>query len=155
MAKLLFGDRIGRQGSLKLGCAAVIFHAGRQRILLTQRADNGQWCLPGGGLEAGESAAEACQREILEETGLIARVTRLIGVYSDPDMLLTYADGNRYHLIALSFEAEVIGGTLGLSDETTAAGYFTPAEIAEMDVMAHHRQRIADALEQRPAAFVR
>jgi ADP-ribose pyrophosphatase YjhB (NUDIX family) len=97
-------------------------------------------------MEAGESAAEACIREVEEETGLQVRIRRLLGVYSSPHMLLTYADGNQYQIVALSFEAEIEGGTLTLSDETTDAGYFTPVEIEEMDVMEHHRQRIADAL---------
>jgi ADP-ribose pyrophosphatase YjhB (NUDIX family) len=44
-----------------LGCSAAIFDE-RGRILLTRRADNGQWCLPGGRMESGESAAEACER---------------------------------------------------------------------------------------------
>lgn len=106
-------------------------------------------------MEPGESAAEACAREVWEETGLRVRVGKLIGVYSSPHRLLEYADGNRYQIVGLCFEAAPIGGTLSLSDETTEAGYFTPDEIAAMDVMEPHPQRIADALEARPAAFVR
>ena len=146
MAKILYGQRIAKRGKLSIGCSAIIFDDTRQKILLTRRSDNGRWCLPGGHMEAGESAAEACIREVEEETGLQVRIHRLLGVYSSPHMLLTYADGNQYQIVALSFEAEIEDGTLTLSDETTDAGYFTPAEIEEMDVMEHHRQRIADAL---------
>jgi hypothetical protein len=42
-----------------------------------------------------------------------------------------------------------------LSNETTEYGYFTPDEIERMDLMEHHRQRIADALAEQVAAFVR
>src|SRR5688500_20363289 len=53
MTKVLYGERISRQGKLRLGCSAAIFdEAGR--IFLTRRADNGQWCLPGGGMERSE-----------------------------------------------------------------------------------------------------
>jgi hypothetical protein len=57
--------------------------------------------------------------------------------------------------VALNFETQVIGGKLGLSNETTEYGYFTPDEIKSMDLMEHHRERIADALAGQAAAFVR
>jgi 8-oxo-dGTP pyrophosphatase MutT (NUDIX family) len=155
MAKLIFEERIGRQGAIRLGCSAVIFSPEGDRILLTRRSDNGQWCLPGGGMDPGESAAETCAREVFEETGLLVDVGRLIGVYSDPHMLVEYADGNRFHLVALSFEATVTGGSLIISDETTDAGYYTVDEIVDMDLLPHHHERIADALAGRDAAFVR
>jgi ADP-ribose pyrophosphatase YjhB (NUDIX family) len=155
MAKLLHGERIGKLGAILLGCSAVIFDATQQRVLLTRRTDNGRWCLPGGQMEPGESAAEACAREVWEETGLRIRVKRLIGVYSNPHRLIEYADGNRYHVVAMHFEAEPVGGVLSISDETTDCGYFSPAEIEGMDVMEHHRERIEDALAAQAAAFVR
>ncbi len=99
--------------------------------------------------------AEACAREVWEETGLRVHVGRLIGVYSSPDFLLEYADGRRHQIVALNFEVQVIGGELGLSNETTEYGYFTPDEIERMDLMEHHRQRIEDALANQVAAFVR
>src|SRR5687767_6821069 len=110
MVKYLYGDRIGAQGRLFIGCSATLFDETGQRVLLTRRTDNGRWCLPGGALEPGESVSEACAREVLEETGLRVSVVRLIGVYSDPHRLLEYADGNRYHLVALSFEVALEGG---------------------------------------------
>ncbi len=155
MVRLVEGERVGKLGRLSVGCAAVVFDPTRQKVLLTRRRDNGRWCLPGGHMEPGESAAEACARELWEETGLRARIGKLIGVYSSPHRLLEYADGNRYHIVGLCFEAEPIDGTLGLSDETTEFGYFTPAEIERLDVMDHHRERIADAFAEEASAFVR
>jgi 8-oxo-dGTP pyrophosphatase MutT (NUDIX family) len=111
--------------------------------------------LPGGHAEPGESVAEACAREVWEETGLRVNIGRLIGVYSSPDFLLEYADGRRHQIVALNFEVKVIGGELGLSNETSEYGYFAPDEIERMDLMEHHRQRIADALAEQVAAFVR
>jgi 8-oxo-dGTP pyrophosphatase MutT (NUDIX family) len=155
MVRVLAGDRVGRLGKLSVGCTAVVFDPTRQKVLLTQRGDNGRWCLPGGHMEPGESATEACARELWEETGLRAQVGKLIGVYSSPHWLLEYADGARCQMVGLCFEAEPIGGALGLSDETTAYGYFTAAEIASMDVMDHHRERIADAFVGAVRPFVR
>ena len=153
--RIITGQRIGRSAALVAGAAAIIWDEARQRILLTRRSDNGRWCLPGGRMESGESAAEACAREVLEETGLRVRVTRLIGIYTSPDMVLEYADGNRFQIVAMSFEAEVVGGELTLSSETTEFGYFTPQQIKSMDLVEHHVQRIDDAVANQAAAFVR
>jgi len=72
MTQILYGDRIAAQGKIRLGCSAAIFDS-QSRVLLTKRQDNGQWCLPSGGMEPGESVAEGCEREVLEETGLSVR----------------------------------------------------------------------------------
>ncbi len=154
MTQVLYGPRLGRQGKLRLGCSAAIFDEQR-RILLTRRADNGQWCLPGGGLESGESAAEACEREVLEETGLRVRVKRLVGVYSHPDQLVVYPDGNKAFIVALHFEAEVTGGELGLSNETTDFGYFTWDEVKGMELLGRHKERVLDTLENYPEALIK
>ncbi len=150
---ILRGERIGKEGVLRVGSSAVIFDQAHRKILLTRRADNDQWCLPGGGMEPGESGTENCIREVFEETGLRVRIVRLIGVYSDPNYLIEYPDGNRIQVVALTFEAEPVGGTLGLSDETTEAGYFTLEEIERMDLLGPHVQRVRDAFVGREAAF--
>src|SRR5512134_2538029 len=154
MTQVLYGPRLGKEGKLRLGCSAAIFDEGR-RILLTRRADNGQWCLPGGGVESGESVAEACEREVFEETGLRVRVKRLVGVYSHPDQLVIYRDGNKAFIVALHFEAEILGGELGLSNETTDFGYFTVEELQGMEMLGRHKERILDTLENHPGALIK
>jgi len=154
MTQVLYGPRLGKEGKIRLGCSAAIFNE-HGRILLTRRADNGQWCLPGGRMESGESAAEACEREVFEETGLQARVKRLVGVYSHPDQLVVYADGNKAHVVALHFEAEITGGELGLSNETTDYGYFTLEEIERLEMLGRHKERILDTFENRPDALIK
>jgi 8-oxo-dGTP pyrophosphatase MutT (NUDIX family) len=154
MTQVLYGEGLGKQGKLRLGCSATIFDD-HGRILLTRRADNGQWCLPGGAMEAGESAAEACEREVFEETGLHVRVKRLVGVYSHPDQLVIYPDGNKAFVVALHFEAEVIGGQLGLSNETTDSGYFPWGEIQAMELFGRHKERVFDTLENYPQALIK
>ena len=152
MTQILYGERLGREGRIRVGCSAAIFDEGG-RILLTRRADNGQWCLPSGGMEAGESPSEAAVRETFEETGLHVRVTRLVGVYSDPNQLVMYVDGNKVQIVAIHFEAEIIGGTLGLSEETVEVGWFSPEQIKDMDMLGHHKQRVLDTLAGKSALF--
>ena len=155
MVKLIRGEGKAKQAVLRTGATAVIFADGRNKILATRRSDNGRWCLPGGGMEPGESAGETCVREVLEETGLEVRVTKLFSVSTDPYWLEVHADGNLVQAIVFNFEAVVTGGELRLSDETTKCGYFTVDEIDNIDFMEHHRQRIQDAMENRAAAFIR
>ena len=88
-------------------------------------------------MDAGESASEACAREVREETGLDVRVTRIAGVYTSPHQIIEYPDGNRIQPIAFSFEAEVVDGELILSEETTDYGYFTLHEMDGLDLMEH------------------
>ena len=146
MTQVLFGPRLGKEGVLRVGCSAMIFDEKHEKVLLTQRTDNGRWCLPGGGMESGESAAEACEREVWEETGLKVRVARLIGVYSNPDQLVIYPDGNKAFFVVMSFEVKIISGELGLSDETTAFGYFSLKEMESLPMHGEHKGRVEDAL---------
>jgi ADP-ribose pyrophosphatase YjhB (NUDIX family) len=155
VAKIIYGERISKLGKITLGCSAAIFDSTRQKVLLTRRTDNGRWCLPGGRMDAGEDAAEACVREVLEETGLHVRIERLIGVYSNPHFIIEYADGERCHSVALHFEATSIAGTLSISEETTEYGYYSLNEIASMDVMEHHLKRIQDSFISQTSAFIR
>ena len=155
MTQVLYGNRLGRQGLLRIGCSAVIFDETRAKALLTRRTDNGLWCIPGGAMESGESAAEACEREVLEETGLGVRVKRLVGVYSNPDQLIIYPDGNKVYIVVLGFEAEIIHGELGLSNETTDAGFFSVKEMETMPMHGKHKQRVEDALMNEAEALIR
>lgn len=155
MTKLLTGERIGKLGQIRLGCSATIFDPTRQKVLLTQRSDNGQWCLPSGGVDPGESVTETCVREVWEETGLHVRVIRLIGVYSNPHRLVEYPDGNRKQIVALNFEVEVTGGELGLSDETSAYGFFSLEEMAGLEIMTNQVERIEDVFREQREAYIR
>lgn len=155
MTQVLYGERLGKNGELRIGCSATLFDEARQKVLLTRRLDNDLWCLPGGHMEAGESVEECCIREVLEETGLQVRVKRLTGVYSNPDQLVVYPDGNQAHFVVLNFELEIVGGELGLSDETSEAGYFSLAEIASMPMHDRHADRIEDALNGQAETYIR
>ena len=61
---------------------------------------------------------------LTKKTGLQVVIKRLIGVYTTPHELIVYQDGNKIQLVALCFEAAVVGGELRLSCETTGYGYF-------------------------------
>ena len=155
MTQVLRGERIGKNGRIRLGCSAIIFDESREKVLLTKRADNDLWCLPGGGVDPGESVEETIFREVQEETGLTVRVVRLVGVYSDPNSLVVYNKDTAVQIVALSFEAEVTDGKPGLSNETSDWGYYSLDEMNKLDMLLNHRQRVEDALTEKVSAFIR
>lgn len=134
--------------------SAVIFDR-RGRLLLQQRSDGGQWGLPGGSVEIGESVADAVVREVHEETGLTVRPRRIIGVYSDPALqVVRYPDGNVWHYVNVCFECTVRGGELTTCDETLALDYF-PVGRLPGTLLPNHRIRIRDARARRATAVIR
>ena len=155
MTKVIHRERIGKNGKIRLGCSAVIFDEKREKIFLTKRADNGLWCLPGGGVDPGECVEETIIREVQEETGLTVRVLRLVGVYSDPDWLVIYPNDNAVQIVALNFEVEITAGKPGLSNETSDWGYFSLEEIAKLEMLLNHEIRIKDAFRGQIAAFIK
>lgn len=140
---------------LRVAVAAIIAD-NEGRVLLQQRADNGYWGLPGGGVEPGESVTTAVHREVWEETGYTIEVVRLIGVYSDPAnyQVVRYPDGNVIHYVTCAFQCRLTGGQPTLCNETLALAWHYPDDLPEPFVPSH-RIRIRDARERREAAFVR
>jgi mutator protein MutT len=61
--------------------AVVVNEAGE--LLLQRRSDNGQWALPGGTMDLGETLAQTVVREVKEETGIEVEVTGVVGIYTD------------------------------------------------------------------------
>jgi ADP-ribose pyrophosphatase YjhB (NUDIX family) len=150
VAHVILGERAGKDGWLTPCTSAAVFDESRERILLIRQADNGKWAVPGGYMEPGESLTEACAREVREETGLRVDVGRLIAVYSDPNRLLVYPDGNRWQLVILHFEARRVGGNLTPSDESSEVAYLSQAETAGLEMSSFDRLRIDDAFAGRP-----
>ena len=87
-------------------------------ILLVRRGRTpyrGDWALPGGFVEIGETVEQAVLRELREETGLTGRVGRLLGVYSDPKR------DPRKHTVSVVFEIRGRGGPPHGGDDAAAA----------------------------------
>lgn len=114
----------------------VVIHEGK--VLLTKREDFEVWCLPSGGVEEGESVAQAAIRETLEETGLVVELTGLVGVYSRVGVIPD--------IHAVVFTGKVVGGEIKtLPGETLEVKFFAPDEIPQA-LSFGHGQRIHDAL---------
>jgi 8-oxo-dGTP pyrophosphatase MutT (NUDIX family) len=114
--------------------AGVLAVDDRGRVLLQQRRDTGQWAIPMGKQELGETVAQCAVRETLEETGVTVEVTGLLGIYSDPGHIVAYTDGEvrqEYEIILLGCP---VCGEPAASDEASAAGWFTPSELQGLDI---------------------
>ena len=124
---------------------ALVFILQGDEILLV-RQDYGQrcWSLPGGTVELGESIDEAAVREVKEETGLDVRLKRVVGLYSKP------AEG----ALAITFQAEVTGGTLRADHEISECRFFPLAKLPH-PIREHLRDRVADFCRGEPSPALR
>jgi ADP-ribose pyrophosphatase YjhB (NUDIX family) len=152
MVMIRTGDRIARDAPLRIGCNAAVFDEQR-RVLVVRREDNGLWCFPGGGMNSGESVAEACEREVREETGLSVEALRLIAIYSSPHQVSEYTGGDRFHSVDLVFEARVVSGRLAQSDETTELRFCTRDELVSLPMHPQDAERVRHAFDQRSEAY--
>lgn len=104
-------------------CACAVVRDDDGAILLHRRADDGLWSLPGGALDPDEHPAQACVREIHEETGLVVRPRRVLAVETHP--VTRYPNGDLAQPIVIVFECDVVGGRLESRDgESLELGFF-------------------------------
>lgn len=120
------------------------------RILLVRRGDSGNWELPGGRVELGETAVTAAEREVVEESGVTIKVTRLAGIYTDPGHVMVYpATGEARQQFAVCFHALPVDGQPHPDhDETCEAAWIDPTRLDELPIHPSMRLRIAQALNE-------
>jgi 8-oxo-dGTP diphosphatase len=118
-----------------VGLGAIIIQSGR--IVLIKRAKPpllGEWSIPGGMLELGETVRQGVQREALEETGLVVQPTELLGVF---DRIVPDADGEfSYHYVLVDFLCQVISGELCAGHDACDANWFTPEQVRALPLAA-------------------
>jgi 8-oxo-dGTP diphosphatase len=117
----------------------VVIPSGRGIVLIRRAGDpfEGQWALPGGFVEVGETVEAAAAREAAEETGLAVELARLVGVYSDPDR------DPRGHNVSVAFLARVVGGDLVAATDAAEVAVLDPDSV---ELAFDHQSIIADAL---------
>ena len=116
---------------------------GQGRVLLAQRADNGQWALITGMLEPGEHPARGLVREIFEETAVVAEPERVVSVGAVGPV--TYPNGDVCEFLDVVFRCRYVSGTARVNDdESLAVGWFGMDELP--DLMPGHLTSIHRAL---------
>ena len=114
-----------------VGIGAVI--VAEERVLLIKRGHAplaGEWSIPGGLLEVGETVREAAIREAREETGLEVETLDLLGVF---DRVLKDTDGRiQYHYILIDFLCQRTGGKLRADSDATEVRWFSLEEVKQL-----------------------
>ena len=122
-----------------VGIGTVMLRPGA--VLLVRRARApalGQWSIPGGAQELGETAEAAARRELLEETGLVAGPLHLV---ANVDSIHADADGRiRFHYTILDFATAWQGGEPTPGDDVSEAAFFRFEELANFGLWSEaHR----------------
>ena len=114
-----------------IGVGAVIIADDRVALIKRGKAPLlGEWSIPGGMLELGETLRQGAEREAVEETGLIVRATELLGVF---ERIVPDADQRTsYHYVLIDFLCEVVSGEMRAGGDASDAGWFTPEEVSVM-----------------------
>jgi ADP-ribose pyrophosphatase YjhB (NUDIX family) len=128
-----------------VGVGAVIVEDGR--VLLIRRGQApllGEWSLPGGVLECGETLREATIREASEETGLVVETGELLGVY---ERVIRSDDGRvRYHYVLIDFLCRSVAGNLKAASDAADARWFAPEDLDALNLARDTRDVIGTGL---------
>ncbi|MDI6411134.1 MULTISPECIES: NUDIX hydrolase [Streptomyces] len=115
-------------------------------ILLQRRRDTGQWALPGGVQEIGESPAQCAVRECEEETGIVAEVTGFLGVYSNPHHIVEYTDGEIRQQYEAAYIGRPAGGQPTVNEEADDVRWVKPDELDKLDIHPSMHEQIGHYL---------
>jgi 8-oxo-dGTP diphosphatase len=129
-----------------VGVGGVVIGSGR--ALLVRRGGpplEGQWSIPGGMLEVGETLLEGVRRELLEETGIEVRVGALIEVF---ERINVDGDGKtRYHFVVLDYLCEAVRGEARAGSDVSDVAWASPSELGEYSVSETATRVILKAFE--------
>lgn len=145
-------QKIGNMLLMSPGATAIIFDD-NGHVLVEHRRDDELWNFPSGAYEIGEEPAEIIIREVYEETGLLVRPTRLVGIYGGKTFVRTYPNGDVVAYIGFVFMCEIVSGALRLdSEESIDLCFVDPMNLPE-PFTDHHRPMLDHALNRTETYF--
>ncbi len=124
-----------------VGVGAVIIQDGR--ALIVQRAGEprkGEWTVPGGVLEIGETLRSGVEREVLEETGLVVKAGSVVDVFENiwPD-----AEGKtQFHYVLVDFLCELVSGELKVATDASDARWISLEELDSWELIGKTAEAI-------------
>ena len=116
-----------------VGVGGVVIRDGCALLIRRGHAPlKGEWSIPGGTLEVGETIAEGIQRELLEETGMVVRVGEFIEVF---DRIFRDRDGRiQYHFVILDYLCEAVSGEVRAGGDVTEAVWAPEKELVKFSL---------------------
>ncbi len=123
-------------------------------ILMVHKTDNDLWALPGGAMDLGEYIADAVVREVKEETGIDVEVTGVVGLYTNPNHVMAYDDGEVRQQCSICFRTRMVGGRLATSSETKEVRFVAPDQLDTLNIHPSMRLRIDHYLEDRTEPYI-
>ena len=128
---------------------------GSGRILLIRRSDTGDWALPAGAMELGESITECAAREFFEETGLTATGLAPFACYSAPRFGGRNLFGHSYQIFTTAFRVTAWTGTLRTATDETTDARFCDRDALPAPISRSVAETLADhAHFERTGSFV-
>ncbi|MFC4007892.1 NUDIX hydrolase [Nonomuraea purpurea] len=136
-----------KANSLVPACGTVtVDDAGR--ILMQRRRDTGQWALPMGKMEIGETPSQCAVRETEEETGVRVEAVGILGIYSDPGHIVAYSDGEIRQEYEVMLIARPVGGRPEANDEASDVRWVEPGDLHSLDIHPTQWRQLNDYLER-------
>lgn len=131
-----------------VGVGVVVWHG--ERVLLVRRGRApraGQWSLPGGGQQLGETVAEAARREVREEAGIEVELGAIVATI---DLIERDPGGRvRYHYTLVDFTAEAASAEVTAGDDAAEARWFAPEDLPGLGLWSETVRVIELAAGQR------
>ncbi|WP_030887168.1 NUDIX hydrolase [Streptomyces sp. NRRL S-1868] len=123
-------------------------------LLLIHKTDNNLWALPGGGHDIGESISDTVVREVEEETGIQVVVSGVVGLYTDPEHVMAYDDGEVRQQFSICFRADPMGGDLRTSNESKEVRWVPISGLDSLTIHPSMRLRIEHGLSHRAQPYI-
>lgn len=133
----------------------VIIENDAGELLMIRRSDNGNWAVPGGAIDLGESLAQAAVREAKEESGIDCEVIDVVGIYTDPKHIILYtSNGEARQEFSIVVQARATGGELTTSSESTEVRWIARSDLADLQMDRSMRRRIEYYLENPATPYI-
>jgi ADP-ribose pyrophosphatase YjhB (NUDIX family) len=124
-------------------------------ILLIRRTDNGNWALPGGAVDLGESLLQAAVRETVEETGVTCEITGLSGIYTDPGHIILYtSNGEVRQEFSVVLTARATGGQPTPSSESSEVRWVPTVNVTAYQMDRSMALRVRHYTEHRESPYL-
>lgn len=137
-----YQDDAPKPNSIRPAAAVAVVNGGR--VLMVKRNDSGNWTLPGGTLDLGESMTDCAIRELREETGLDVSLVDIIGTYTDPNILIEYSDGEVRQEFTIVYYGTASTSHVFLDDESCGYAWIDLEEIDNVAMADSQRRRLED-----------